>query len=158
MNKSTPHTLNTFNLEMHWMTLNTRVLFSIYKVDVNFQYIRLMKIGTIGNAPNPNHLRLTLSIYICNSQKYHALIAHTCTSEGKILIRLVLRPAVVEIQGRWKSEKKSEMCRMISDCPCTLNSQKYPIYTKAVPLCPFCSKTSLFPDKGCWKSEMHRTT
>ncbi len=95
----------------------------VRSVTICFQDTRWLKIGKIRNSPND--LRLTLNTY---------LLTVKCTlSKSKVPHNTKYipwgpnsGPAVVEIQGCWKSE----MHRITSEWPWLLNSKKYPIYIK----------------------------
>ncbi len=75
-----------------------------------------------------NDLRMTLKPKLpCKEQ----IIAQ----QAQLLGCFALRPSVSEIRFFRKSEKAG-MQRMTSDWPYTLNSQKYPVYSKYLPIRP----------------------
>ena len=101
------------------------------------------------NAPNDPKLTLNTLTFKGTLYMYQVL-----TPETEILFRFTLRLPVSEIHAQ--GQRKSEMHRRTLNRTWTLNSQKYPIYTKCLPLrppfSPFRSSISHFRDTTCTRS------
>ena len=111
--KSTLHTLNTYPMRPKcWCFSLYDYPFPRYKVDQNRKQ-------TEWPQTELKHLTVKVTLYTI---EWSPPGAH-------IVVRFALRPAICEIQGR----RKSEMHRMTPNWTWTLNSQKYPVYTKYLP-------------------------
>ena len=146
MHRITPNrtgTLNSQQYPVYTKDLPLRPKFwSVSLYDYSFPRYRVIKNQKCTEWPQIEIEHL--------SQKY---TIYSKSSGAQIMVCLALQQAVSEIQGR----QKSEMHWMTPNWTGTLNSQKYPVYTKDLPPRPkFWS--AFFKIYGRRKSELHWMT